>query len=179
MNRERAVFLLTAIAAALTAAAHLMHGAMIGAAAALCISAAWLAAWRRGSHAMVDFGFAAQLAVAAIGGSAAAIGAAGAALAAWDAMRAERAQRAFTQLEIRADATHTRTRYAMLAAGGGSVVGLLAYAGRALIPDGALSFGALAALVVVCIALIAVAVRATIERNATSPARTHDTVQSG
>jgi len=160
MKRERVPYLLTALAATLAAAAHLTNGAAQGAAAAVGIGAAWLAAWRRGSYTLIDLGLAALLATAALGGGAAAIGAAGAALAAWDAMRAERTQRAFAQAEIRAEIGRTRARYALLAAGGGTIIGLLTFIARAVVPAGFLSFGALAALLLVSVLVVTAAVRA-------------------
>jgi len=161
MNRERVIFALTSAATALAAAAHLVNGAEFGAIAAACIGLAWLAAWRRGSAALVDLGFVALLATAAIGGRAAAVAAAGAALAAWDAMRAERAQRPFAHITVRAENNRTRARLLLLTAGGGTVIGLAAFAARTAVTPGATSFAALAALVLISITLVAAAVRST------------------
>jgi hypothetical protein len=160
MNRERVIYALSATATALAAAAHLVNGTEFGAAAAVCIGLAWLTAWRRGSAALIDAGFVALLVTAAIGGRAAAVAAAGAALAAWDAMRAERALRPFAHIAIRANVERTRARLTLLAAGGGTVVGLAAFAARTAVPSGALSFGALAALILISVVLVATAVRA-------------------
>lgn len=159
MSRERLIFALTAAATALTAAAHLVNGTEFGALVAACIGLAWLAAWRRGSATLVDLGFVALLVTAAIGGRAAAVAAAGAALAAWDAMRAERAQRPFANSSVHAENDRTRVRFLLLAAGGGTVIGLAAFAARTAVQPGTTSFAALAALIMISIVLVAAAVR--------------------
>jgi hypothetical protein len=163
MTRARTIYALTAGAALLAAAAQLTNDGTLGALVAVCIGAAWLAAWKRGPDALVDLGLAALLATAALasagGRPAAAVMTAGVALAAWDAMRAERAQRPFADAGERAAVDRTRTRFALLTAGGGMIAGLAALIVRTAVPAGALSFGALAALLLLSVALTALAMR--------------------
>jgi 2',3'-cyclic-nucleotide 2'-phosphodiesterase (5'-nucleotidase family) len=74
-------------------------------------------------------------------------------------MRAERAARPFTEAGERAAVDRTRTRFALLTAGGGMIAGLAALVVRAAVPAGALSFGALAALLLLSVTLTALAMR--------------------
>ena len=50
-------------------------------------------------------------------------------------------------------------RFLLLAAGGGTVIGLAAFAARTAVQPGATSFAALAALIMISIVLVAAAVR--------------------
>lgn len=165
MNHERVLIAATSAAALLAAAAFLPSGNALAAAAMLALGAAWLTAWRRGSDALVHLGLAGVLGGAAIGGAwgaaVPAVLSAGAALLAWDAMRAERRLRPFANILDQTASTQRRMRTVIVVAAVGALAGLTTLLLRTLAPAGAVSFGALSALLAASVVLVAAAIRFT------------------